>query len=1199
MIALCLVQFATSVEAQPPRQLDSAQMTSTKSYAVAGSNPQAAAQRLEQRFSNTPSFRVVIDPRSNRLVVQATAEVHQQIRAQLAPTSIESRSTQRFRDPGVATREVRGQIKNVGWRKIISAVDSMSPRRLVLNPVGQELETTLSSRRGDTSMRLNPTTGEFSLRGTPELTKAWLEAIRSLDRSQASPATRLVELKVAKPRSVNRAVDLLKQARVEAARNEVARQWSADVVGIEPGRRQPVQIAQAPAQPLPGAGGGQPNNEQPEENQPPANPQPGAGQGGPLIGNIDVEYVEGLDALIIKGRPQDVEWIMTVIDDLERISEGTEPDIQLVPLQHVNSEAMADLVRELNTQALAVRLGTVNITPLVKPNALLLVGRKEAVEATKDLVARLDQPVEPSSQFTIFRLKHLPAVDAVETVETFFAERGGLGPRFQLQADYRTNSLIVYASPRDIMELKRLLEQIDVTDNAAESEIRVFKLKNALADELAPVLEATLRGQEATASTATQGVGGTGGAQQQGTDGTLSGRSAILKMIQIDAKGKKILKSGILTEVRVAADVRANSLVVTAPAESMELIEALVEKLDTLPTSESSIKVFSIVNGDAFVLVEMLNELFGDSQQGNQQGPAVQSASGESSLVPLRFSTDLRTNSIIATGSLADLAVVEAILLRLDEEDKTGRRNRVYRLQNAPAQDVASAISQFLQSQRDLQQQIAPDTISPYAQIEREVIVVPELVSNSLIISATPKYFDDVAEIIMELDERPPMVLIQVLIAEVDLGNTEELGVELGIQDSLLFDRGVITDVVTPGFNFNNQPLGNSSSATSLATRENTAGQALSSFGVQRSNNQLGYGGLVLSASSESVNILVRALQDTRRLDVLSRPQVMTLNNQAAFVLVGARVPRIQSTSQTQFGIINNTILENVGLLLGVTPRISPDGLVVMEVDAEKSELGPDDEGIPISINSTGEVIRSPIINTTVAQTTVSARSGQTVILGGLITKNRSVISRRVPFLGDIPVLGSLFRFDSVDEGRTELLIILTPYIVRRAEDAEWLNQVETQRMSWCLADVVDLHGDQGLSAGGVCTNQIPTKVVYPEGETIAPGEVLDGYQIEGLNGTQQLELDPETGEYLLPGSIREAPAPADFPTPLQSTSRTRTRTDERLARRRQPSRTSQERDDDEGVSQASWRDGVRTLWRRGDQKKDEVRRADYDYEPY
>ena len=101
-----------------------------------------------------------------------------------------------------------------------------------------------------------------------------------------------------------------------------------------------------------------------------------------------------------------------------------------------------------------------------------------------------------------------------------------------------------------------------------------------------------------------------------------------------------------------------------------------------------------------------------------------------------------------------------------------------------------------------------------------------------------------------------------------------------------------------------------------------------------------------------------------------------------------------------------------MGLILGVTPRISPDGLVVMEIDAEKSEVGPEAEGIPISISASGQVIRSPRINTTTAQTTVSANSGQTVVLGGLITKSKAEIHRKVPLLGDMPLLGRLFRYD-------------------------------------------------------------------------------------------------------------------------------------------------------------------------------------------
>jgi len=333
------------------------------------------------------------------------------------------------------------------------------------------------------------------------------------------------------------------------------------------------------------------------------------------------------------------------------------------------------------------------------------------------------------------------------------------------------------------------------------------------------------------------------------------------------------------------------------------------------------------------------------------------------------------------------------------------------------------------------------------------------------------------------------MVMIQVMIAEVVLDDFDEFGVELGLQDSLLFDRSVVVDnMLAPGFAFNTRPLGNSSDANSVATRDNIGGQGLTNFGVGRTNMELGYGGLVLSASSESVSILIRALKDSRRLQVLSRPQVMTLENQPAFIQIGQRVPRITSSQVTTTGTINNTVLENVGILLGVTPRISPDGTVVMEIDAEKSELAPDDEGIPILINANGDVVRSPIINTITAQTTVTARSGQTVVLGGLITKNKQSISRRVPWLSDVWFIGNFFRFDSQLDRRTETLFIMTPIVVEDEATAELLKQQESSRMSWCLADVIEVYGEAGLSpgrlcdaCGGECHCGAMPEVIYPD----------------------------------------------------------------------------------------------------------------------
>ena len=250
----------------------------------------------------------------------------------------------------------------------------------------------------------------------------------------------------------------------------------------------------------------------------------------------------------------------------------------------------------------------------------------------------------------------------------------------------------------------------------------------------------------------------------------------------------------------------------------------------------------------------------------------------------------------------------------------------------------------------------------------------------------------------------------------------------------------------------------------------------------------------MLSASSKNVSILLRALRESRRVDVLSRPQIRTLDNQPAFIQVGQRVPRIVGSTVNQNGQSNSVSLENVGLILGVTPRVSPDGTVVMEIDAEKSALGAEQEGIPIAVSTDGTVIRSPRVDTTTAQATVSAADGETIVLGGLITENDQYIHRSVPVLGDIPVLEHFFRYDSLIKRRTELLIILTPHVIRTAEDNARLRQLEMARMSWCACDVyrlmdgIDDMPQSNLSQVDLGQPQVIYPDLNPTGE-LAPGD--------------------------------------------------------------------------------------------------------------
>ena len=777
---------------------------------------------------------------------------------------------------------------------------------------------------------------------------------------------------------------------------------------------------------------------------------------------VEIESLPDLDVIILRGRDHDLNQLAEIIGQLERISRETQPEVRVYPLRHANSEAVAELIAETHDDLVGGRAGRITVTPLVKPNALLLIGWGDAVNAAVHLIQQLDQPVDAHSQSAVFRLRHAAASAVQETVDAFFSNRNGLGPRIESTVDVRTNTLIVHAAPRDLQEVQRIVQDLDRPDSAAVNRAHIVQIENALAADVASTLEQAIEAARGNAD-----------------------RSAILELQTFDAEGQRILRSGTLENIQITPNPRNNTVIVSSPPQNMELLGALIQQLDT-PAAQAQVKVFRIVNGDAASLVETLRSLL-PSQPGNTVGPQLSSAPGETSLVPIRFSVDVRSNSIIATGSEGDLRIVEALLVKLDQSNTMQRKTAVYQLRNSPAVDVAAAINQFLQSRRQVEQ-AAPGVESPFQELEREVVVVPEPVANKLVLAATPRYFDEISELIRKLDEQPPQVMIQVLIAEVALNETDELGVELGLQDSILFDRSLLGDLITttstatgsagviateeviqsatnvPGFAFNStQPLGNSGSSTSLAGAGTVGGQGISNFAVGRGNDQLGFGGLVLSASSQNVNVLIRALQESRRVEILSRPQIRTLDNQPAFIQVGQRVPRIIGSTVNQNGQSNVVSLENVGLILGVTPRISPDGNVVMEIDAEKSQLGAEQDGIPVAVSIDGTVIRSPRIDTRTAQATVSASDGETIVLGGLITERNEENHRKVPWLGDLPLLKHLFRYDGFGAQRAELLIILTPRVIRSPEDSELIRQTEMARMSWCAADVVDLHGDIGF----------------------------------------------------------------------------------------------------------------------------------------
>jgi type II secretion system protein D len=840
-----------------------------------------------------------------------------------------------------------------------------------------------------------------------------------------------------------------------------------------------------------------------------------------LRGEVNVQAMQDLGILMLTGNEADVDKVAAIINQLEQMSIGSLPDIHLLSLNHVNSEALSELLSSVYERLSELRQRgsterqTVAFFPVVQPNAILILAPDLEMDSILQLADELDKELDPESEFRVFDLQNAVASQVVTQLDTLYdgADGQGLRTRVRSIADVRTNSVIVQGRSRDIAEVAKLIERIDRDSPGAVHRVQVVPLNHATAEELSEVINGAIQAVSSPPQQTTGGGGGFGGfgagGANQAPQELRDGKSVALEFLASDGNAQRLIRSGILADVRINPDVRTNSLIISAPEASMSLMLALIRELDRSPSAVATIKVFSLKNADAEQSVNLLTTLFENQNQEDQLGVQIAGAEdSSSSLIPLQFSADIRTNTVLAVGSEESLAVVEAILLRLDNDDTRQRTTTVIQLRNSPAELVAASINTFLEQQQALQDS-TDDLLSNIERLRQEVIVTEDTNSNSLIVSASPEYYSQIVSIINELDATPPQVIIQALLVEVQLDNTDEFGVELGFQDPLLFRRSIIEtvdDIVTvtqtttqnntqttnqtvisqnptPGFLFNNtnSPLGNNVNTTNTSL---VGTQGISNFSLGRQNSDLGFGGFVFSAQSDAVSVLIRALAARRTVHVLSRPQIRTTHNNLASIQVGQEVPVVNGVTINE-SIVTPTIEQrNTGIILEVTPRITPDGTIAMEVYAEKSALSA--AGVPVFTDATtGNTIESQIREVSIADTTVSVPNGQTIVIGGMITKADETLERKVPWLGDLPIVGRAFRYDGTTTSRTELLIFLTPRIVFNDIDSELIKQIEAERIHFVESEAEEIHGPlYSVPPSGM--NGVPQEM-YP-GEEVYPG---------------------------------------------------------------------------------------------------------------
>ena len=520
-------------------------------------------------------------------------------------------------------------------------------------------------------------------------------------------------------------------------------------------------------------------------------------------------------------------------------------------------------------------------------------------------------------------------------------------------------------------------------------------------------------------------------AQQPGTP--LGFATSVFPLQRIDARAAaESLKPLVGRGGVVMALPHGNQLLVADYTDNLRRIRGLVSQIDS---DNASIDTVILRNTSARELSATLTELFGSRD-----------AAGAAPLSVLPVAS---SNSLVLRGNPA--LVQRAVKMAMDLDARAERNGdvAVVRLQHASAEQLLPVLQQLIGQSPDAvptngttpaQPQLLAagatqndpanaQVISPAS--GRRPVIVRYPGANSLIIHADPDTQRTLLEVIRQLDVRREQVLVEALVVEI----SDEAAKTLGTQLLLAGKDGNVPIGVTQ---FNSTDPGIVSLAGGLLANRNRdqegedgdsvadlARQAAAQSLLGLSGGLLGFGG---ESNDRLFGVIINAVKSDARSNLLSTPSILTLDNEEAYILVGQEVPVttgevLSSNNNNPFRTIDR---QDVGIRLTVKPQINSGGGVTLSIKQEASSVSG-----TVSGNSDELVLNKREI-----ETSVVVDDGAMVALGGLLDHNGSHRSDRIPLLGDIPVVGALFRSNTRSSTRTNLMVFLRPTVIRNADDA-------------------------------------------------------------------------------------------------------------------------------------------------------------------
>ncbi|MBN3052251.1 type II secretion system secretin GspD [Pectobacterium brasiliense] len=430
----------------------------------------------------------------------------------------------------------------------------------------------------------------------------------------------------------------------------------------------------------------------------------------------------------------------------------------------------------------------------------------------------------------------------------------------------------------------------------------------------------------------------------------------------------------------------SNVLLMTGRAGVIQRLMTIVERVDQ--TGDRNVTSIPLSYASSTEVVKMVNELNKMDEKSALPG-----------MLTANVVADERTNSVLVRGEPNSRQRVIDMVKQLDRQQAVQGNTKVIYLKYAKAADLVEVLTGVGDSIQTDQQNALPA-------LRKDISIKAHEQTNSLIVNAAPDIMRDLEQVIAQLDIRRPQVLVEAIIAEVQDADGMNLGVQWANKNA------GVTQFTNTGL-----PITTMMAGADQYRRDGTLGSAATTaLG--------GFNGIAAGFYQGNWSMLMTALSSNSKNDILATPSIVTLDNMEATFNVGQEVPVLAGSQTTSGDNVFQTVeRKTVGIKLKVKPQINEGDSVLLEIEQEVSSVADAASSSSSDLGAT--------FNTRTVNNAVLVSSGETVVVGGLLDKSTNESASKVPLLGDIPVLGHLFRSNSTETKKRNLMLFIRPSIIR------------------------------------------------------------------------------------------------------------------------------------------------------------------------